>query len=363
MAVTKKFFSYATVATMSQPAYAAALSFLNDFYTVGPPEVLYKYEPYAALLAEEAATLLHCSPDEITTIKNTTEGIIIASEALPLLPGDEVLVLGNEYPANLLPWLKKKKDGIVVTVIPGNDNEAAYRELINRVSPKTKVIAISAAQYYDGYMADIAELAKLRERFGLYVVLDAVQIVGVRKLDLSSTPVDFMVCGSQKYLRAGMGSGILYVNQAILPNLKDTKVGIRSMAEFTNDAYTLKTNTDRFQDGTQNLLGIIALHAALHAINSVGIERIEQQNLQLLHQIKACLDEYAIPFIDHGARQANIVSIPTSNAKALFEYLKDQSVYLRPTKDVIRLSFIHESTMADVRYALGLVRRWISENS
>ena len=359
----KIFFNYATVSPMSEVAYHAVRDFLDEFYTVGPPEVLYKYDPKADDLAIEAAKLLNCDADEVTYIKNTSEGVFLASEALPLEAGDEVLVLGNEYPANLLPWLKKKKDGVDVRIIKGLDNEKVFHELLATISPKTKAVAISSTQYYDGYMIDLDALSRVCRENGAYLVVDAVQTIGNRKFDLEKTPVDILVCGGQKYLRAGTGIGLMYVNKKIMPELKDIKVGIRSMQRFDEDGYVLRDTAARFQDGTQNLPGIVALLASLKSINAIGIDEIEKQNLQLLTDIKACLKKYDIPFIDHGDHQGNIVSMQVSDPKALFEYLKAQSVYIKPIHDIARLSFVQDCRIEDVERLAQLVSGWLKANS
>jgi cysteine desulfurase/selenocysteine lyase len=307
--------------------------------------------------------LLNCDPSEITYTKNTTEGIHIASEALPLEKGDEVLVLANEYPANLLPWLKKKKDGVSVRLIGGRDNVKAFEELVASISPTTRAIAISSSQSYDGYMFDLAMLSKLCQEKDIFLILDAVQSVGVRKIDLQKTPVDFLLCGGQKYLRAGMGIGFMYVNKRTIPKLKDFKVGIRSMQSFDETSYILKNNAARFQDGTQNLSGIVALIAALRQVNEIGIEAIEARNLNLLTQIKYCLNKYDVPFIDHGSQQGNIVALKVNDTQGLFEFLKSHGVYLKPIKDVMRISFIHETKIEDVEIAAKLIREWLAKNA
>lgn len=360
-ATDKVFFNYATVSPMCEPAYTACRAFLDEFYTVGPPEALYKYDPMADDLAAEAAKLLGCSPEEVTYIKNTTEGVFLASETLPLDTGDEVLVLGNEYPANLLPWLKKKKDGIDVKIIKGTDNEQAFKELLATISPMTKAVSISTTQYYDGYMLDLDLLSRTCRENNTYLVVDAVQTVGNRKLDLTKTPVDILVCGGQKYLRAGTGIGFMYVNKRIMPQLRDIKVGIRSMQGFDEDSYTLKDTAARFQDGTQNLPGIVALLASLKSINEMGIETIEAKNLQLLADIKACLANHNIPFIDHGDHQGNIVSMKVSDPKVLFMYLKDRHAYIKPIHDIARLSFVHDINIADVEKLASLIDAWMRE--
>ena len=345
---------------MGQPAFDAVKQYLDDFYMFGPPDVLYKYDRMADELASEAARLINCQPDEVTYIKNTTEGINIASEALPLAAGDEVLVLGNEYPANLLPWLKKRQEGVKVQVIKGTDSAEAFQRLLQAITPRTVVVTISSAQYYDGFMANIGQLSGICRKNSIYLVVDAVQSVGVRKLDLQATPVDFLVCGGQKYLQAGVGCGFLYVNAGIMPHLRHTKVGIRSMESFDDDSYTLKTTAGRFQDGTQNLAGIVALHAALKHVNTVGMEAIEHKNIGLLHAAKSYLTDCSIPFIDYGDRQSNIVSLKVSDPSGLAAFLQDQSVYIKPIKDVARLSFNNNSRPEDIETLSKLTRQWLS---
>ncbi len=359
----KVFLSYTTVAPMREASYKAVRQFVDEFYEIGPPEVLYKYDPMSEELANQAAQLLNCDPEEITYTKNTTEGIIIASESLPLDRGDEILVLANEYPANLLPWMKKRKDGISVTIVPGMDNDKAFADLLSKIGPRTKVIAMSYGQCYDGYIANLPLLSSICREEGIFLVIDAAQTVGIRKIDLKKTPVTSLSAGGQKYLQAGMGTGLLYVNKEVMPKLRDYKVGIRSMDHFDENFYVLKDTAARFQDGTQNLYGIVSMIAALKEINETGIENIEKKNLELLAEIKSVLRKYNIPFIDNGDQQGNIVAMTVDDYQGLFEYLKDKGVYIKPIKNVARLSFIHTTPIEDVEKMAKLTRDWLDSKA
>ena len=177
--------------------------------------MLEKYQSYVQKLSLEVAKLLNCDPDEVIYAKNTGEGIIMASEALPLKKGDEVLVLGNEYPANLIPWLKKKKDGVNVQIIGDQkhrDNEKAFQELLahqpqnqsrcHRVGPALRRLPRRSRQ-----------LSKICRKYGTFLVVDGVQGVATRVIDLEKIDIDFFACGGQKYLGSIGGSGFLYVNK------------------------------------------------------------------------------------------------------------------------------------------------------
>jgi len=167
------------------------------------------------------------------------------------------------------------------------------------------------------------------------------------------------VCGGQKYLRAGMGIGFMYVNRNVMPVLRDSKAGIRSVEHFDENSYVLKSTAARFQDGTQNVSGLAALHAALKETNAVGMDAIEQKNLELLAGIKDILREHNLDFIDHGAQQSNIVSIRTPDPAGLFGFLMERGIYIKAIQDVARLSFIHESRLEDVEVLARLTREFL----
>jgi len=357
---TKKlFFSYMGVSPLCEASRRALARFLDDYVKLGPPEVIERYQGYVRKLSEEVAVLLHCDPDEVIYVKNTGEGLIMASEALPLGKRDEVLVLGNEYPANLMPWLKLKKDGVRVQVIPGMDNHGGFLELLWRIGPKTKAVAIAWGQHFDGYLPNLALLSRRCGKYGACLVVDGVQGVGARAIDLGKTPVDFLISGGQKYLGSIVGSGFMYVNRRTMGKLKDSHVGIRSVEQFDEHGYILRKTAARFQDGTENLLGIVSLHAAVKAVNRIGIKEIEKKNLALLASLKTMLRENDIPFIDHP-RQTNVVALTVHDPVSLATRLRTQNIYTRPVKGVERISFTHTTRERDLRKLVTEIKACLS---
>lgn len=361
----KLFFSYMGVSPLNPASARAMRTFLDDYIKLGPPEVLEKYQGHVEKLSDEVAKLFHCDPSEVIYVKNTGDGIIMASEALPLKRGDEVLVLGNEYPANLIPWLKKKKDGVNVRVIgdqKNRDNERDFAELFSSIGPKTKAVAVAWGQHYDGYLTDLAKLSRACRKYGAFLVVDGVQGVGARVLDLSKIHIDFFVCGGQKYLGSIGGSGFMYVNKKTMPLLRDSHVGIRSVERFDSDGYVLRKTAARFQDGTESLISIVSLWAAVCAVNRVGIASIERRNLALLKKCKALLRAAWIPFIDHpDARQGNIIALRVPDPVGLAKFLRRRGIYTRPVKDVQRVSFTYTTRITDFAKMVAATREWLDK--
>lgn len=353
------YFNYAGVSQMPFQLLLNLSKFLAHHYFIGTRSALIKYEKYVPLLYQELATLLRCNSNEISYIKNTTEGIVIAAEALPLSSGDEILVMACEYPANLIPWLKKKKDGMVVKVIEGRNSAESFENLVNAISNKTKVIAVSWVQFFDGLMVDISKLSEICTRNKIFLVVDAVQVVGTRVIDLSKTKIDILVCGGHKHIMSVMGSGFIYVNKNTLPVLKDFKVGIRSVEKFDNEEFKLKPNSARFEDGTLNLLGAISLYYRVKSINKLHIENIEKRNLALLNHYKKELQDNHVSFIDYQ-EQGNLISIPVKNPVYLMSLLEAQKVYVKAINNqVLRISFSFLNTKKDIQRFIKVFRKYL----
>jgi cysteine desulfurase/selenocysteine lyase len=344
-------FYYATVAPLSEAAYAAGREYLEMYHELGSPEVLIEYERKRRTVegvAEEAAKLLHCSPNEITFIPNTTYGLNVASTALPFEAGDEILVQQAEYRTNYWPWIRKREqDGCIVHEIHGTDNADSFEKLVAAITPRTKAVVVSWIQYYDGFVSDLARLSAACKKNSAFLVVDAVQGIGIRALDLQKTRIDILASGGQKYLCAGPGTGFLYINKETMPLLRDTFVGIRSMNPGPSGEYRLKDGAERFQTGTIDMQAAVQLHASLREVNEIGIETIEKENIALLRTFKKILKENDIPFIDHGDRQGNILSLMVDDPAGLVKSLSADRIYIKQINDVARISFHHTSRVED----------------
>lgn len=347
----KYYFNHAGIGQLSTKNYKGLRKFLDDYYIIGSPDVILEYREYIPKLYSEVAELLNCGADEITYIKNTTEGIIIASESIPLKDGDEVLIMDNEYSANYIPWLKKRKEGIIVKFIQGNDNQERYENLLKAISEKTKVISISWVHYFDGYVIDLKKLSNICKKRQIFLVVDGIQGVGTRELNLKEIEIDFLSCGGHKHLGAIMGSGFMYVNKKIVSKLNDYKIGTRSVKNFSQNGYNLKDNSERFEDGTPNLTGIISLYYAIEEINNIGIKEIGQKNEQLLLKIKKLLKGINTSFIDYPD-QGNIISIPSNHTDEIINFLSKERIYLKNIKNNIRISFNYKSDIEDIKYMI-----------
>jgi cysteine desulfurase / selenocysteine lyase len=174
------------------------------------------------------AQLIGASSDEIALTTNTSHGLNLAAFSLPLQPGDEILTVDREFPANVFPWIKRaERTGASIVRLPCvNDvpDQAALLEAI-ATRPRVKIVAVSWVSFCSGALIDLDAVGTACRERGIYFVVDAIQGLGALPLDLSKTPVDILSCGAQKWLQSPWGSAFTYVRRELITQLEPPAVG------------------------------------------------------------------------------------------------------------------------------------------
>ncbi|HEY8283349.1 MAG TPA: aminotransferase class V-fold PLP-dependent enzyme, partial [Chloroflexota bacterium] len=239
-----------------------------------------------ARMKERVAQLIGAAaPSEIIPMANTAAGINTAAQSLPLRAGDNVLVLDGDYPAVIYPWLNLAPRGVLVKWVPQTRGGLDLEILRARIDARTRVIAISTAMFATGFRNDIAAVGDLCRERGIFLVVDAIQTLGAFPIDVQACHIDFLSCGAQKWLLSTPGSGFLYCRQDLIASLQlGAYVGTGSTVDAANYLdynFTLLPTAERFNLGTPNLPGIVALDAALGLILEAGPARIGDRVLAL----------------------------------------------------------------------------------
>src|SRR3989454_8333810 len=178
---------------------------LDEFTANRPaPHLLPDRELFGGLAAARLgiAQLINADPSEIALATNTGFGLNLAARALPLQPGDVVLLSDKEFPANVYPWLMLRDQGITVEMARCTPQGWPDEEhLLERLrDPRVRVLAMSFVQFSNGYRADLKKLGAACRANGTYLVVDGIQGVGNSVLDLQETPVDILACGGAELL-------------------------------------------------------------------------------------------------------------------------------------------------------------------
>lgn len=236
----------------------------------------------------KTARLLGCDPEEIGFCRNTSEGIVWTSESIRWEPGDEVLVYQGEYPTVVYPFMMKESEGVKVVVRPQQERRITPAMVERDLAPRTRLLAISFVQFDSGFRADLERIGALCRANETVLLVDAIQGLGALPLDVRACNVDFLAAGTHKWLLGLQGLGIYYVRRDLLPELRPVHIALSSMVhgddpEFPNQEYVVdvKKDASRFEEGTRNYIGLVALNAALDLIAEIGVDTIAARIKQL----------------------------------------------------------------------------------
>lgn len=274
------FLNHAAVAPLSRRAHDRILEWASDFANHGNVREAEWYREVETVRAD-SARLIGAAPDEIAFLKNTSEGLALVAEGLDLKPGDSVVTVAKEFPANVYPWLHLQSRGIEVrTVQPGERGRVALEDLAAAIDQSTRLLSISFVQYASGFRSDLAAIGQLcRDRKILFCV-DAIQGLGVFPVDVGTMQIDFLAADGHKWLVSPEGAAIFYCRRELLDRLRPTSVGWKSVANygvFSNIDFRFPPTAARFECGSLNVAGIVAMGASLQLLHEVGVEEVERR--------------------------------------------------------------------------------------
>ncbi|NIR43357.1 MAG: aminotransferase class V-fold PLP-dependent enzyme [Gemmatimonadetes bacterium] len=250
-----------------------------------PDHRVHEYvEEIPATARRLCARLIGARPHEIALGANTTFGLALAASALPVEPGDTVLLLDGEFPANVYPWLNRERDGVRIEFVPrderGLPNESAALERIERGD--VRIFAASLVNFVSGFRLDLEAISRACRRHGTYLVIDGIQAVGAVPVDVSAVDVDMLACGGQKWLLSPNGVGFVYVREGLIGELDPATVGwlsfkaTQNFEELLDYQFEPLDDARRFELGSLPFYCLRGLSESLSLLLELGVPAIEK---------------------------------------------------------------------------------------
>ena len=267
---------------------------------------------------QKIAVLVNAGPSEIAITTNTTQGTNIVALSLPLGPGDNVVWGSQEYPSNGLVWLTEaRRRGFENRIIQDRSGALEISDFEQAVDENTKVISVSHVSHRNGHVLDLRGLADLAHANDAYLHVDAIQSVGAMQVDVKQTEVDFLTCGTYKWLLGPIGLAFFYVRDELLPELESPYSGEMQAKKWSNPLQTfprgefpveLHETASKFEYATVHFQGLYELRAALDYIQDIGISEIEAQVLRLSSQVWKGVDALGFEMLTPPNTASGIVT-------------------------------------------------------
>jgi selenocysteine lyase/cysteine desulfurase len=152
------------------------------------------------------------------------------------------------------------------------------RDVEQAITPRTRLVSLSHVQYVSGYRLDLRPVADAVHAVGGYLCVDAIQSLGAIPVDVQDQGVDFLAADGHKWLLAPEGCAIFYVRAERVSHLHPSVIGWMSVIGARNYGdyrFELHADARRFEPGSYNVPGILALGASLDFLLAIGLKNIE----------------------------------------------------------------------------------------
>ncbi|WP_312206085.1 aminotransferase class V-fold PLP-dependent enzyme [Epilithonimonas hominis] len=250
---------------------------------------------------------------EVIFTKGTTEGINLVAYALTnqIKKDDEIIISYLEHHSNIVPWqMLCETTGAKLKVIPMDENGILQIDVLDSwLNEKTKVVSVNQVSNALGIINPIEKIIeKTRQLSNAYVLIDGAQSSPHFKIDVQKMDCDFFVFSGHK-MYAPMGTGILYGKESVLENLHPFHGGGEMIAVCSFEKTTYAGLPFKFEAGTPNVGGNIALGAAVDFINQIGHENLQNHENELLtYAQKKLLELEGIKIYGEKANRTGVIS-------------------------------------------------------
>lgn len=340
-----RYLNHAAVAPWPNRAAVAIARFAQENVLLGARD----YSDWMALeqrLRERLMRLLNApSTDDVALVKNTSEALSFVAFGLPWESGDQIVISDEEFPSNRIVWEALAPQGVEVIQVSlkGDDPEGA---LLSACGPRTRLMSVSAVQFASGLRLDLQRLGAGCKQQNVLFCIDAIQQLGALPFDVLAYQCDFAMADGHKWLLGPEGLGVFYCRSELREQLKLHEFGwhmLEHMGDYTRTGWEPAKSARRFECGSPNMLGAMALEASLSLLEDVGMDQVAELIAERMQWLQDGLS--AIPGVQlhsplNPARRGGIFSfsIDGIDSQRVYEQLKQQQVVCIPRGPGIRFS-------------------------
>ena len=225
------------------------------------------------------------SSNEIIFTSGSTHGINIVASGYSnfLKKGDEIILSEMEHHSNIVPWqMLCEKTGAIIRIAKMDENGVLILDYFKSIcSNKTKLVLVSHVSNALGTINPIESIISIAHSNNAVVLIDGAQAAPHIKIDLQKLDVDFYVVSGHK-LMGPTGIGVLYGKESLLDMLPPYQGGGEMIEEVTFSKTTYAKLPHKFEAGTPNISGGIALGTAISYLNEIGFDSISKYEKSLL---------------------------------------------------------------------------------
>ena len=302
---------------------------------------------------------------------NTSDGISLVASGLSWKKGDEVLLNTMEFPSNVQPWRALEPMGVKLNFVQVTNGTITAEQIEKHINKNTRIVAISAVQFMNGFLADLEAIGKLCREKEIFFVVDAIQALGQIPIDVQKNNIDALATGGHKWLMSPIGTGFLYLSDRLRHKLNPVRTGWFSVEvpwDLLNYDQPFLDNTMRFEAGSPNMIGLAGMNASLNSLLGIGVERIQThlRNLTDLFTQKVFSDStYELYSPAENKYRSGIVTfkpLKGVDGEKVINELKREKLVISYREGYFRISPHFYSTQSEIEHAFNKITEMIQKS-
>lgn len=257
------------------------------------------------------ATLLNTTPDTIALSDSATRGWTDFFYAVPLHPGDRILLSGADYASNAIAALQRAHaTGARVERIPDDDvGRIDLDALAAMTDERVRLVSLLHVPTNGGLVNPVAAAARIAREAGALVLLDACQSAGQLPLDVTELGVDALSATGRKWLRGPRGTGFLYLRPELAATMEPGRLDLHSARWTAPQEYRMAPDASRFEFWEHDVAARLGLGAAVRYLLELGPEEVYSAIAERAEYLRGALGELAgVTVRDLGVEHSGIVS-------------------------------------------------------
>ena len=256
--------------------------------------------------------------EEIIFVRGATEAINLVADVmgnLVLKENDEIILSRLEHHSNIVPWqIICEKTGAKIKVAESDENgNLELENFTNLINSRTKFICITHVSNAIGTILPIKKICKEAKLRGIYTVIDGCQAVPHMPINVVDLDCDFYVFSGHKTYGPS-GVGVLSGREELLSDAPPYQSGGDMIDKVTFSRTTYAELPSKYEAGTPNIVGVIALGAALNWMSSIGMEKIYTHSQNLLREgLKILNNVEDLNIIGNPSKRSGVISFMYKN--------------------------------------------------
>ncbi|MFZ1291746.1 MAG: aminotransferase class V-fold PLP-dependent enzyme [Melioribacteraceae bacterium] len=315
--------------------------------------------PQVKSAKEKVSRLLNVNEKSFGWTDNVSNAMNIVAQGIDWKSGDQIILNDIEFPANVYPFLNLKNIGVEILFAKSENWKVDLPQIEKLVTPRTKLISISLVQFLSGYRTDIKAIGDFCKSKNIVFCVDGIQAAGAVHIDINNYNIDFFAGGTQKWLMGLQGLSYFYISQNLFEKISPKYIGwtsVKNAWNFLDYKLDLIENAERFQNGTNSRIGMIAIDSSLNLFEEIGYENIENKILDnSIYFIEKLCEEGFNPILNNVERKniAGIVSFKHDKAEFIFKSLKERKILCSLREGLLRFSPHFYNTKDEINFVVN----------